>query len=71
MWNDLSMKDKAAIIALGVKSGVTDLDNIRNGYNNYEGYYNSNPNIAQNILKEDTRPTVFSSVTVPSSTLTT
>lgn len=81
MWNDLSMKDKAAIIALGVKSGVTDLDNIRNGYNSYarggykkwkeavrnykgididndptydyEGYYNSNPNRAWDMMKRD------------------
>ena len=81
MWNDLSMKNKAAIIDLGVKSGVTDLDNIRNGYNSYarggykkwkeairnykgididndptydyEGYYNSNPNRAWDMMKRD------------------
>lgn len=81
MWNNLSMKDKANIIALGVKSGITNLDNIKNGYNDYaregykkwkeairnykgidvdndptydyEGYYNSNPNRAWDMMKRD------------------
>lgn len=35
MWNKLSMAEKANIIALGVKSGVTDLNNIRKGYNSF------------------------------------
>ena len=29
MWDKLSMAEKAHIIALGVQSGITDLNNIR------------------------------------------
>ena len=36
MWKDLSMANKANIIALGVKSGITDLNYIRKGYNSFE-----------------------------------
>lgn len=35
MWNKLSMAEKANIIALGVKSGVTNLNDIRKGYNSF------------------------------------
>lgn len=34
-WNDLSMADRASIIALGVRGGITDLNNIRKGYNSF------------------------------------
>ena len=30
-WNDLSMKDRASYIKLGVENGITDLDTIRGG----------------------------------------
>jgi hypothetical protein len=35
MWNKLSMKDRAEYIKLGVASGITSLDEIRNIYNKY------------------------------------
>ena len=35
MWNNLSMAEKANIIALGVRSGITDLNHIRSGYNSF------------------------------------
>lgn len=34
-WNDLSMADRAKYIKLGVKNGITSLDNIRDAYNSY------------------------------------
>lgn len=34
-WNDLSMSERAAIIQLGVKNGVTSLSNIKDAYNSY------------------------------------
>lgn len=34
-WNDLSMTDRAKIIALEVKNGITNLDDIKNNYNNF------------------------------------
>lgn len=33
MWNDLSMTDRARLIAMGVQSGITDINTIRNSYN--------------------------------------
>lgn len=33
MWNDLSMAEKAQLIAIGVQSGITDINTIRNSYN--------------------------------------
>lgn len=33
-WNNLSIRDKAQIIKLGVSSGIHDLDTIRDTYNN-------------------------------------
>lgn len=35
-WDKLSMADRAKYIALGVKSGITSLDNIREVYNRYD-----------------------------------
>lgn len=35
MWDELSMKDRAKYIKLGVSSGVTSLDTIRKVYNKY------------------------------------
>lgn len=80
-WNDLSMTDRAKIIALEVKKGITNLDDIKNNYNNfarggytkwkqkikehknididndptydYEGFYNSNPSKAWDMLNKD------------------
>lgn len=33
MWNDLSMAERAQLIAIGVQSGITDINTIRNSYN--------------------------------------
>lgn len=80
-WSDLSMTDRAKIIALEVKKGITNLDDIKNNYNNfarggytkwkqkikehknididndptydYEGFYNSNPSKAWDMLNKD------------------
>ena len=35
MWNDLSMKDKAAFIKVGVKNGLYSIDNIKAVYNKF------------------------------------
>nr|DAI45538.1 MAG TPA: hypothetical protein [Bacteriophage sp.] len=78
MWNDLSIAEKANIITLGVSSGITNLNDIRKGYNSfarggytkwkerireykgldvdndptydYEGFYNSYPDKAWDML---------------------
>lgn len=34
-WSDLSMTERARIIALGVQSGITNLNDIRKGYNSF------------------------------------
>lgn len=34
-WKDLSMKDKASYIRMGVENGITDLDTIREVYNKF------------------------------------
>lgn len=34
-WNDLSMKDRASYIKLGIENGITDLDAIRGMYNKF------------------------------------
>lgn len=34
-WNDLSMKDKASYIRMGVENGITDLDTVREVYNKF------------------------------------
>ena len=81
MWNNLSMAEKANIITLGVSSGITNLNDIRKGYNSfarggytkwkerireykgldvdndptydYEGFYNSYPDKAWDMLNAD------------------
>ncbi len=35
-WKDLSMKDRASYIKLGIDTGITDLDTIKEVYNKYE-----------------------------------
>lgn len=35
MWKDLSIKEKAALINIGVKNGLYDLEDIKNSYNKY------------------------------------
>lgn len=35
-WNDLSMKERAAFIKLGVENGYNDIDSIRDLYNKYD-----------------------------------
>jgi LysM repeat protein len=35
MWNDLSMKEKAAMMKVAIKNGITDLDSIRGEYNKF------------------------------------
>ena len=83
MWDKLSMAEKAHIIALGVQSGITDLNNIRQRYNSfarggytkwkeeiskykgikidndpdydYEGFYNSNPDRAWDMLNKSSK----------------
>lgn len=35
MWNKLSMKEKAALIKVAVSNGLTDLDLIKNKYNEF------------------------------------
>lgn len=50
MWNDLSMKERAALIKLGVESGVYDIDEIRNSYNQYKsGGYKPSYSIKRRI----------------------
>lgn len=50
MWNDLSMKERAALIKLGVESGVYDIDEIRNSYNQYKsGGYKPSYSIKKRI----------------------
>lgn len=35
MWKDLSIKEKAALINIGVKNGLYDLEDIKSSYNKY------------------------------------
>ena len=52
MWNELSMKDKADLMKLGIKNGIRDLDTIRSTYNKYgDGGYISSPYIRHKITK--------------------
>lgn len=49
-WNNLSMKDRASYIRMGVESGITDLGTIREAYNKFaEG---GNLNVNDNPEKE-------------------
>lgn len=50
MWKDLSMKERAALIKLGVESGVYDINEIRNSYNQYRnGGYKPSYSIKKRI----------------------
>ena len=49
-WNDLSMKEKAAIIKVGVANGITKLDDIKNKFDE-GGYLKDNTYVAP-IYKE-------------------
>lgn len=40
-WNDLSIKDKASYIRIGVKNGITSLNIIRGIYNQYDKEHNN------------------------------
>lgn len=43
-WSDLSMKDRASCIKLGIENGITDLGTIREVYNKFgDGYLGYNP----------------------------
>lgn len=50
-WNNLSMKDKASYIRMGVENGITDLDTIREAYNKFAegGSLNVNDNPEKRI----------------------
>lgn len=50
MWNKLSMKEKAALIKVAVSNGLTDLDLIKNKYNEYAN--GSNINNAKNTIRQ-------------------
>lgn len=64
MWKDLTMAEKAAIIRIAVKHGITDLDNIKNkfdeggptntegGNDKYKPWYWFTPEYEGNSLKE-------------------
>lgn len=43
-WNNLSMKDRASYIRMGVESGITDLGTIREAYNKFAEGGNLNVN---------------------------
>ena len=43
-WNNLSMKDRASYIRMGVESGITDLGTIREFYNKFAEGGNLNVN---------------------------
>ena len=50
MWKDLSMLERAALIKLGVDSGVYDIDEIKNSYNQYKnGGYKPSSTIKKRI----------------------
>ena len=63
MWKDLSIQEKAALINIGVKNGLYDLEDIKNSYNKYAEGGPINPYSAgslvdtiyknSNIQKED------------------
>lgn len=54
-WNDLSMKDKASYIRMGVENGITDLDTIREVYNKFAegGNLNINDSPEKRIYDHD------------------
>ena len=50
MWKDLSIQEKAALINIGVKNGLYDLEDIKNSYNKYEtGGYKPSSRIKKQI----------------------
>ncbi len=50
MWKDLSMLERAALIKLGVDSGVYNIDEIKNSYNQYKnGGYKPSSTIKKRI----------------------
>ena len=50
MWKDLSMLERAALIKLGVDSGVYDINEIKNSYNQYKnGGYKPSSTIKKRI----------------------
>lgn len=53
-WNNLSMRDRAELIKLGVSNGITDLSFIRDVYNKYDGKTESTQ---QMDIKNDAAPT--------------
>lgn len=54
-WGQLSMRDKAALIDIYVKNGVTDIDSIRNDYErNREHFLKSDANFVQRLRNNDT-----------------
>lgn len=54
-WNNLSMKDRASYIRMGVESGITDLGTIREAYNKFTegGNLNVNDNHKKRIYDHD------------------
>lgn len=50
MWKDLTMSERAALIKLGVANGITNLDDIRDSYNQYKnGGYKPSASIKRRI----------------------
>lgn len=55
-WGQLSMKDRADLIAIYTKHGYTSIDDIRKDYeSNRERFINSDANFVQRLRNEDTR----------------
>ena len=54
-WNNLSMKDRASYIRMGVESGITDLGTIREAYNKFAegGNLNINDNPEKRTYDHD------------------
>lgn len=50
MWKDLSIKEKAALINIGVKNGLYDLEDIKNSYNKYAEGGPINPYSAGSLI---------------------
>lgn len=55
-WGQLSMKDRADLIAIYTKHGYTSIDEIRKDYeSNRDRFINSDANFVQRLRNEDTR----------------
>ena len=50
MWKDLSIQEKAALINIGVKNGLYDLEDIKNSYNKYAEGGPTNPYSAGSLV---------------------